>query len=200
MELKYSALSPYVRKVLVVAHELGIAHRIRLAPVNTAQNPEQIVPFNPLGKIPALITDSGAVIHDSPVICEFLDAEYGNHRLLPAGGQRRWEGMTFVALADGVVDAAILLRHERARPPELQSADWRTRQITKVNNGFDRLEAMAANFGDTLEMGHIATGCALGYIEVRLEDYKGYAKWPRLKDWFARISQRPSFQATAPKM
>src|SRR3982074_2322854 len=94
MELKFSGLSPYVRKVLVVAHEVGVADRIHRTPVNVRDEPERIAPFNPLGKIPVLITDSGEALYDSPVICEYLDAEFGGQRLLPASGPRRWSVMT----------------------------------------------------------------------------------------------------------
>jgi len=86
MELKFSGLSPYVRKVMVVAHEVGVADRLQLTPVKTREEPEKITPVNPLGKIPALITDSGQAIYDSPVICEYLDAEFGGHRLLRRRG------------------------------------------------------------------------------------------------------------------
>ena len=198
MELKFSALSPYVRKVLVVAHELGIAERIRITPVNTRQEPEKIAPLNPLGKIPVLVTDGGAVIYDSPVICEFLDAEYGNHRLLPASGLRRWEVMTRVALADGLTDAAILVRHERARPAGLQSAESVGWQLRKLRTGLDVLEAAAGDVGEAVDMGEIALGCALGYLPLRVEEAAGLESWPRLRQWYAALSRRPSFAKTAP--
>lgn len=200
MELRFGRVSPFVRKVLVVAHELGIVDRIRLVPTDPRDSPGQIVPLNPLGKIPTLITDSGAILYDSPVICEFLDAEFGGHRFLPAAGQRRWEVMTLAALADGVMDAAILVRHERARPAEGQSADWTDWQLGKVNAGLDRLETMAATFGGELDMGQIGAACALGYLAVRLDDFRSLAKWPRLKAWFASVEDRPSFRNTVPKI
>ena len=90
MELKFGAVSPYVRKVMVMAHEAGVADRIRLTPVKTREEPHTILPFNPLAKIPALVLDDGSTIYDSPVICEYLDAEFGGHRLLAASGAARW--------------------------------------------------------------------------------------------------------------
>ena len=116
MELRYGTLSPYVRKVRVVAEELGIADRIKLVLTNTREKPEEIVPLNPLGKIPTLLTDDGMILFDSPVVCEYLDATFGSNRLLPASGPRRWEVMTSVALADGIIDSAIMSRQEKARP------------------------------------------------------------------------------------
>ncbi len=198
MELKFSPLSPYVRKVTVVAHELGIADRIRLTKVNTREEPERIAPFNPLGKIPTLITDSGAVLYDSPVICEYLDAEFGGHRLMPASGPRRWEVMMRMALADGILDAAIMIRHERVRPPEQQSQQWIDWQLRKVHAGLDHLEGHFDALGDSLDLGQIAAACVLGYVPLRVDEAAGLAKWPRAKAWYERISQRDAFRATVP--
>ena len=86
MELRFALLSPYARKVRVVVHEVGLADRIKMTVVNVRDKPEDIVPWNPLGKIPALSLDDGGVLYDSPVICEYLDAEFGGRRLLPASG------------------------------------------------------------------------------------------------------------------
>src|SRR4051812_33852585 len=103
---------------MVVAHEVGVADRLKLTVVKTREAPQDIVPVNPLGKIPALICDDGTVLFDSPVICEYLDAQFGGGKLLPAAGDKRWRIMTMAALADGLIDAGILVRHERLRPPE----------------------------------------------------------------------------------
>lgn len=197
MELMYSPLSPYVRKVSVVAHEHGIAGKLRLTKVNTRSEPERVAPLNPLGKIPVLITDAGAALYDSPVICEYLDAEFGNHRLLPATGPRRWEVLTRMALADGLLDASIIVRHERARPPELRSADWIDWQMRKVRTGLDHLESVVGSFGD-IDLGQVAVGCALDYMPLRLDEVVGFPHWPGLHAWFDRVSQRESFRATVP--
>jgi len=200
MELKYNALSPYVRKVVVVAHELGIVDRIRLSPLNSRQEPEKIAPFNPLGKVPALITDGGTVIYDSPVICEYLDAEYGDHRLLPTAGLRRWEIMTRVALADGLLDAAILLRNERQRPAAQQSSEWTDWQFGKVRAGLDHIESTTSDLSTELDMGHIAVACALGYMPLRLAELAGLEAWPRLRQWYAALLERPAFAQTRPTL
>ena len=198
MELKFSPLSPYVRKVSVTAHELGIAQRIRLTPVKTREEPDKIAPFNPLGKIPTLVTDAGAVLYDSPVICEYLDAEFGNHRLLPASGARRWDVLTRVALADGTIDAAILVRQERLRAAEKQAQDWIDWQLRKVYAGLDQMERSVETFGESLDLGQIALACALGYMPLRLAELEGLPKWPRLKAWYEVQSQRASFRLTKP--
>jgi glutathione S-transferase len=198
MELKFSGLSPYVRKVNIVAHEHGLAERLRLTPVNTRSEPEKIAPHNPLGKIPVLITDAGETIYDSPVICEYLDAEFGKHRLLPAAGPRRWQIMTMAALADGLLDAALLVRHERARPAAEQSAEWTELQLTKIHRALGHFEATVGSFSPELDMAQVAVGAALGYIPLRLLDLEGFPKWPKLKAWYATQSLRPSFKNTTP--
>jgi glutathione S-transferase len=198
VELKFSGLSPYVRKVNIVAHEHGLADRLRLTPVNTRSEPEKIAPHNPLGKIPVLITDAGDTIYDSPVICEYLDAEFGNHRLLPAAGPRRWQIMTLVALADGLLDAALLVRHERARPAGEQSAEWTELQLGKVHRALGYFEEIVDTFSSELDMAQVAVGAAVGYIPLRLLDLDGLPKWPKLKAWYAKQSLRPSFKNTTP--
>ena len=198
MELLYSPLSPYVRKVMVVAHELGIVDRIRVTRIDTRAERDRIVGSNPLGKIPALITGAGAVIYDSPVICEYLDAEYGGHRLLPATGARRWEILTRMALADGLMDAAILVRHERAREPAKRSDEWAAWQLTKVSAGLDALEARVDTFGDALDLGQIALACAMGYMPLRLDEFAGYPRWPGLRAWADRLGAREAFRRTVP--
>jgi glutathione S-transferase len=198
MELKYGPVSPYVRKVMVVAHEVGVADRIKLTHVKTAEEPERIFPFNPLGKIPALVMDDGSVMYDSPVICEYLDAEFGGHRLLAAAGPSRWRAMTRAALADGLLDAGIHVRWERLRPPEQQSSDWLARQLRKILSGLDSLESEAASLGEAFDMGHVGVGCALGYLPLRIPETKDPGRWPRLAAWFDKVSQRPSFAKTVP--
>ena len=198
MELKFSPLSPYVRKVSVTAHELGIADRIRLTKVNTREEPDKITPFNPLGKIPTLVTDAGAVLYDSPVICEYLDAEFGQHRLLPASGAQRWEILTRAALADGLMDAAILVRNDRLRSEEKQSQDWIAWQLRKLYAGLDHMEQVIGTGGEALDLGKIALGCALGYMPLRVAELEGLPKWPRLKAWYDVLSQRESFRLTKP--
>jgi glutathione S-transferase len=197
MELKFSPLSPYVRKVMIVAHEHGIADRLRLTKVDTRAERDKIAPFNPLGKIPALVTDSGAVLYDSPVICEFLDAEYGGHRLLPASGARRWDVLTCMALCDGMIDASIIIRHERARTREKQVDEWAAWQLQKIETGLATLEERVDTFG-ALDLGQITLACALGYMPLRVDELVGLKHWPRLRAWYEALSQRASLKATVP--
>ncbi|MFO1312480.1 MAG: glutathione S-transferase N-terminal domain-containing protein [Burkholderiales bacterium] len=198
MKLKYAGISPYARKALVVMHEAGIADRIRLDVVNMREEPQSILPYNPLAKVPALVLDDGTAIFDSPVICEYLDAEFGGRRLLPASGPERWRALTRQALADGILDAALLVRQERLRPAELQSKAFIAQQLGKVYAGLDRLEEEAPGFG-ALDLGLVAAGCACGYLPLRLREIaEQRARWPRLHAWFDEISKRPSFAKTVP--
>ena len=200
MELKYGPVSPFVRKVMIVAHETGVADRLTLTHVNTQDEQPRIVPFNPLGKIPALVLDDGSVLYDSPVICEYLDAEFGGRRLLPAAGPGRWRAMTRAALADGILDAAILVRHERLRPAERQSPEWIARHLGKICAALDALEREAGSFGPGLDLGLIGVGAALGYVQLRIAECKDLGRWPALARWFSEVSTRPSFARTVPKI
>ena len=197
MELRFASLSPYARKVRVVAHEAGMADRITMTAVNVREHPADIVPWNPLGKIPALALDDGRVLYDSPVICEYLDAEFGGHRLLPASGDKRWSILTRVELVDGALDAAILARNERLRPAERQSQEWTDWQLDKMLRALDILEGEAPGFGE-LDLGLVAVGCAMGYLPLRVPEAKDPARWPRLNAWYAKAVERPSFAKTVP--
>jgi glutathione S-transferase len=198
MELTFSATSPYARKVLIIAHELGILDKIKLVATNPRTDAARLVPLNPLSKIPVLITDAGEPIYDSPVICDYLDAEYGGHRLTGSGAPR-WRALTVQALADGILDAALLVRYERQRKPEIQSAEWIAGQLKRVNDGLDGLERMAESFGDGFDLRHVATVSTVGYLHFRFTAEIPIDKRPRLAAWFKAISQRPSVQKTAPK-
>lgn len=198
MELKYSALSPYVRKVTITLHELGIAERVRLTKVDARGDPGAITPFNPLGKIPALVIDEDRVIFDSPVICEYLDAEFGGHRLLAASGPQRWETLTRAALADGMIDAAILVRRERDRDEAKRLQEWIAWQLRKVTQGLEAMEARIDTLGDRFDLGQIALAAALGYMPLRIDEVAGLARWPRLKAWYDKACERDSLRRTAP--
>jgi glutathione S-transferase len=198
VELIFSALSPYVRKVNIVAREHGLQERLRLTTVNTRTDSAKIAPHNPLAKIPILITDDGTTLYDSSVICEYLDAEFGDHRLLPAAGPRRWKIMSMVALADGLLDAALLVRLERARPASEQSAEWTELQLGKVHRALRYFEGAVDGFSPDLDMAQVAVGAALGYIPLRLLDFDGLPEWPKLRAWYALQLPRPSFKKTVP--
>lgn len=201
MKLFYTPTSPFVRKVLVVAHELGLADRIEtelLRPSPTEVN-ATLSAINPLNKIPALIDDAGDVHFDSPVICEYLESLAIDRRVVPAAGAARWRALRSQALCDGVLDAAVLCFYERLnRPKELWWEPWLDGQRTKALQGLDALEREAATFGSTPDIGQIAAAVTLGWLEFRnvLGDIRGGR--PTLFAWYDRFAQRPSMVATRP--
>jgi glutathione S-transferase len=201
MKLFFSPASPFVRKCLVVAHELGLAERIER--LDCAANPvtrdPSIVARNPLGKVPTLLTDEGLALYDSRVICEYLDT-LGGGGLFPVPGPARWRALTEQALGDGMLDAAVLMRYEGAmRPEPLRWAAWTAGQTEKVHSGLAEMEAHAAGWGDTLDIGKITFACALGYIDLRFASIDWRAAYPVTAAWFARFDARASMRATAPR-
>ena len=202
MKLRYSAASPYVRKVMVVAHETGQTDKIELiaptvAPVT--ENPE-MARENPLMKVPTLVTDEGEALYDSPVICEYLDSLHGGPTLFPASGPARWKALRLQALGDGALDAALLARYELVlRPEALRWNDWLDGQMRKVRQSLDALEADRGALSGPLTIGTIAVGCALGYLDFRFGNENWRAKRPNLASWFEEFSRRPSMQATVPR-
>ena len=201
MKLFYSGASPYVRKCMVVAHELGLAARIEhlpaaAHPVNRDQN---IVRNNPLGKVPTLLTDDGTVLYDSRVICEFLN-DLGGGKLFPAGGAQRWQVLTEQSLGDGILDAALLARYEGAmRPEALRWADWTTGQLDKIHCGLAAIDAKADSLGDRVDIGTITMGCVLGYLDLRFDHLGWRQQHAKAAAWFARFNARAAMQATLPK-
>lgn len=200
MQLFYSGASPFVRKCLVAAHELGLAGRIELLPANAhpIQRDRTIVARNPLGKVPTLITDDGAVLYDSRVICEYLDT-LGNGRLIPREGPARWDVLVLQSLADGISDAAVLARYETAvRPEAIRWNEWTTGQLDKVTCALDELESRAGKFGERVDLGTIAFGAALGYLDFRFASLAWRATRPQASAWYERFGERPSMVATRP--
>jgi glutathione S-transferase len=200
MKLFYSSTSPFVRKCLVCAHELGLRERIELVPAapHPVNRDRSVVAHNPLGKVPTLITAEGAVLYDSRVICEYLNALGGGKLLAPAGPSH-WSVLVEQSLADGMMDAAVLTRYEMAaRPANLRWDDWADGQLDKVTCGLVELEPRAAGLADRVDLGTIALACALGYLDFRFGSLGWRAKYPQAAAWFERFSRRESMLATRP--
>jgi glutathione S-transferase len=200
LKIFYSGASPFVRKCLVAAHELGLRDRIELlaGAANPINRDRTIVAANPLGKVPTLFTDDGAVLYDSRVICEYFDTLAGGS-LIPRAGPARWNVLTEQSLADGICDAAVLARYETAlRPEALRWDDWTAGQLEKVTCALAELERRAGGFGDRVDVGTIAFGCALGYLDFRFASLGWRDKHPQAAAWFTRFDARPSMVATRP--
>ncbi|SLN59622.1 glutathione S-transferase family protein [Oceanibacterium hippocampi] len=197
MKLRYSPLSPYARKVRIVAAELGLADRIELVDLDASRPEAGLAPENPLGKIPALTIESGDVLVDSPAICDYLEDLAGKRVTAPTGAAR-WRALRLQAIADGICDAALLRRAESLRPEAQRSAEFDSRQKHAMEASLDWLEENAVELDGDLDLGQISVVSALGYIAIRFA-HEPWAKGrPKLAAWFERIMARPSVRDTAP--
>lgn len=201
MRLYHSPTSPFVRKVMVVLIETGQAEAVMLVPASGNPVDPGSMPLvqNPLGKIPALERDDGPALYDSRVICRFLDALAG-HRLYPPP-PRLWETLTLEATADGLLDAAVLIVYEtRIRPEAHRFAPWAEGQQGKIARALDTIEARwLSHLHGPLDIGQIALGCALGYLDFRQPEHDWRPGRPGLAAWAADFAARPSMQATLPQ-
>ena len=202
MKLLGSVPSPYTRKVRVVLAEKKIDCEFESVDVNPPENP--VNAHNPLGKVPALLLDDGSCLFDSRVIVEFLDGVSPLARLIPDDNRERVAVRRWEALADGSLDAGLLIRYESLRPKKEQSQAWAQKQSGKLKRG---LAAIAAELGDKpwchgdrYTLADIAVGCCLGWVEFRKP---GGVEWrdpyPNLSRHYDKLMERPAFADTAPK-
>ena len=202
MTLFHSPLSPFVRKVMVVLHETGQLERVQLQPVNISpvSGDPQLNQDNPIGKIPALRLEDGTVLHDSRVILDYFDHQHVGNPLIPRDGSARWRRLTLASMADGIMDAAVLVRYESAlRPPEKHWAPWLDEQRNKIRRTLAELEADAiAELASHFDIAAISVACALGYLDFRHPDLHWRDANPQLAAWYAEVSQRPSMLETQP--
>ena len=203
MKLIGSTTSPYVRKVRIVMAEKKLDYQFLLDNVWSADT--RIAASNPLGKVPCLVMEGGEAVFDSRVIVEYLDTLSPVGKLIPSTGRERAEVKTWEALADGLLDAAILVRLENTfdgRKASERSQAWIDRQMDKVHAS---LKAMAQGLGDKpfcsgihLSLSDIAVGCALGWLEFRFPDIGWRAEYPNLAKLMDKLTQRASFVDTKP--
>jgi len=203
MKLRYSPTSPFVRKVMVVALETGLIDRIEKVPTTVAPTKpnEDVARENPLVKVPAVITDDGLVLYDSPVICEYLDSLHGGAKLFPAGGNQRWIALRQQALGDGMLEAAILNRYEQLQPKEYQWPEWTDGQMRKVRGAVAALEIEADQglLRGPLTIGLLTIGCALGYLDFRYASENWRQRAANLARWYDDFAERPAMRQTVPQ-
>ncbi len=203
MKLRYSPTSPYVRKISVTIIELGLENDVTNIPTNVWDAECDIADDNPLGKVPTLVTDDGKTVYDSPVIVEFLESiakADKNMELIPSTGDMRWKVLRLQALADGILDAAVLKFLELRRNENERSATWMERQQSVVERGYAALDRESASFADEgINIGQISTACLLGWHEFRFPEFSWRKDHPSLSRWFDTFSTRPSMQRTMPK-
>jgi len=199
MKLHWSPRSPFVRKVMIVAHERGIVGRIACVRTVAAMTKPhaELMQDNPLSKIPTLVLDDGTVLYDSPVICEYLDSLDGAARLFPKQPKARFTALRRQALGDGFLDLLVTLRNERerAQPSNVHLASAAARKAAVLESLEREAEALTTTpFG----IGHIAIGCALSYLDFRYADEDWRKGHLRIANWHASFAARPSVRATHP--
>jgi glutathione S-transferase len=199
MILRSSPASPFGRKVKITAHVLGLIDQIDIVVANTLDPEDDIRKQNPLGKIPALVLNDGMTLYDSRVIVEYLDLVAGGGKIIPASGKERFETLTLQALADGVMDAALLQVYEgRFRDEDKREPKWVEHQSGKVTRGLDALEAHVPHLSPVPMIGAITVACALGYLDLRFGESWRQGR-PRLTAWLEDFAARyPAYAATVP--
>jgi len=202
MTLHWSPRSPYVRKVMIVAHELGLQDRLHTVRtvVGGTEPHHELMRINPLGKIPTLELEDGSVLYDSPVICEYLDTLHSGPKLFPTAWPERGVALRRLALGDGMLDAALPWLGERFRPADRQSqlhiALWRAKLVASV----DALEHEAGALlrDGVFSIGHVAIGVALGYLDFRFGELSWRDGHAKLAAWHQTFNARPAVQANPP--
>jgi glutathione S-transferase len=204
MKLFYQTHSPYARKVLVMAHEVGLADHLQVIHHETSPTVrnDDVFKANPLGKVPVLIRDDGPALFDSNVICEYLDGLHARRTVIPMQNGERMLSLRLQALAQGLCDAGILVRHETERRPEAyRYAPMRDGQIEKLLSAYDFLENEEPAIdprkaeAEYVDIGQIALATALSWLAFRhLPAFEPGR--PRLSAWYRNFAQRPSMLAT----
>ncbi|WP_290523458.1 glutathione S-transferase N-terminal domain-containing protein [Alcanivorax sp.] len=202
MELMVSPTSPFARKVQILAREQGLSEAINLRALHPLDDAAELARMNPLGRVPALITDDDKLVVDSPIICAWLDnlavtqgrdsmlGDNASHRLVIQQGQ---------ALADGIMESAFLMVMERGRPERQHSDFWQDRRRDAITRTLDYLEAQGdAVMPAGIHLASIALACALGYLDFRHDAMQWRSGRPGLAAWFKAWEGRDSFMATQP--
>jgi len=201
MLLHWSPRSPYVRKVLIAAHEAGVAARIeKVRTVVAAAEPNvELMKENPQSRLPTLRLADGTVIYDSVVICEYFDTLHKGPKLFPEQWPERLTALRRHALGDGMLDTMLMWRAEVLRPAANRSIKHMQAWRLKTNVSVDALEEEAGALAQSpFTIGHIAIGVALGYIDFRFPELGWRSGHPRLSKWYESFSARPSVKATEP--
>ena len=203
MKLLGSFASPYTRKVRIVLAEKKIECDLSLVDVQPVENP--VNAHNPLGKIPTLLLDDGTALYDSRVIVEFLDAVSPISRLIPDDARprvavRRWE-----ALADGVLDAALLVRYESLRDKRERSPAWSDKQLARMHRGLEQMSGDLGErgfcHGERYSLADIALGSCLGWLDFRKPgELDWLAEYPSLARHYEKLMERPAFVDTVPQV
>ena len=198
MKLFWSSRSPFVRKVMVSAHEMGLADRISTerVVVSAAAPNTEVMAVNPLNKIPTLMLDDGSALYDSRVICEYLDTLHQVPKLFPAEPTARFAALRRQALGDGLMEVIVLRLGEQNRPAGTQSEKHLAAFRSKIAATLDSLEAEAPDLTGAPTVGQVAIACALGHMDFRFAADNWRAGRDRLGRWYDEFARRPSMRAT----
>lgn len=200
MKLRFSSASPFVRKVNVVALETGLEARIEQVNADAWDPKDDLPKDNPLGKVPALVTDDGLALFESDVICEYLDSLHSGPKLFPSEGAPRWCALRQQALGDGIMEAAVSMLIETLRRPEaVRWPAWVERQREKINRALDTLDREVGELESALTIGPISVAIALDYLDFRFADFGWRNGRSALAHWYEGFAQRPAMQATRPR-
>jgi glutathione S-transferase len=209
MRLFTTPASSFVRKVTVTIREIGIEDKVELVPTRWPHTwGTRTVPFRPefadatpVGRIPALVTDDGLRLTDSSVICDYLNAEYGEYRLCPERGNERWRIQSVISIGNAVLEAQAFRRAETLRQksdkPHEYSQDFVDKMVARQDRCYRMLDGMVRDFRAEPDLGQIAVGAACGISDFRFHDV-WRPSYPRLAEWYERFRQRPSMRATEP--
>jgi len=199
MLIRTSFGSPFGRKARIAVSVLGLDGKVKAEPATTTDPSDPLRQQNPLGKIPVLILDDGSTLYDSPVILEYLDHLAGGGKIIPGDFKKRIDALKLQALADGIMDASILIVYEgRYRPAEKHEQKWLDLQQGKIDRGLAALEAAPPGVDAPPNVGQISLACALGYREFRFPGAL-QKNCPRLTAWLGDFAARvPAFEATKP--
>jgi glutathione S-transferase len=197
--VRTSFSSPFGRKARIAVGVLGLDDKVKAEPASTQDDADPVRKQNPLGKVPVLILEDGSTLYDSPVILEYLDHLAGGGKIIPTDFKPRIDALKLQALADGILDASILIVYEgRYRPAEKHVQTWLDLQQGKIDRALATLEAAPPALDAMPNVGQITLACALGYREFR---FPGTLKTscPRLVAWLDSFAARvPAFNATKP--
>lgn len=199
MKLLSSPASPFGRKVTMTIAIKHLGSQVQAMPVDATRGDAHLNAANPLGRIPALVLDNGDTIHDSHVICEYLDSVGSGPILVPRSGPERWRTLTLGSLGDGLIEQALLQVYEgRYRPENMRVESWVQRLQSKIDRTLDHLESAPPAWKDHPDYGHLTLAAALGYM-----DFRHAGRWrsghPRMVAWLDQFAAAvPAFKASAP--
>lgn len=200
MKLLHGKVSPFVRKVMICIIEKGLEARVEIVPTAVGQGKinDELLRVNPTGKIPTLITDDGAAVYDSLVICDHLDGIVATPRFLPTTAAERTAALTMNAAADGLVVAGVAAMLERGKPLERQWPEFEAAQWAKVKHCLDALDVWRTRRGDVFDIGSVGALCALGWLDARASHFTWRVDHPALAAWVDAHATRDSLARTVP--